>query len=151
MTRRDQDTKELLDETGYLTVHEFARHLKEYHPDVAVSFPVVYRMIEKGQLKATKVGSHNRIRAAEIARYVKEGNREIPPEPAPQKADAGQSTQSPDETDAPYKHAEYKSPRKVLPRADRQVPDPTEAHQLNPRELLRHGKRYNEKPKGKPS
>lgn len=59
---------------GYLTANGLCKYLHEYHPDRAVSYPTLKRLVDAGKIQATRVGGQVRISKTEIDRFVREGN-----------------------------------------------------------------------------
>ena len=64
---------------GYLSLQKFTKWLKQYHPIMQVSYPTARSMIDKGTLKALRVGKMHRISHAEGQRYIAHGKYENRP------------------------------------------------------------------------
>lgn len=65
-----------LERDGYLSLNQFVKYLKDYHPEAGMSYPTARRLIHDGKLRAIKQGNQYRVRRAEVERWVAEGNFE---------------------------------------------------------------------------
>lgn len=63
---------DLLKERGYLTINQLTRYLKECHPALAMSFPVLKRYCQKegSSLPCVEVGGQFRVLKSHIDAYV---------------------------------------------------------------------------------
>lgn len=69
----DQSLSEILEERGWLTLNQFVSYVKEVEPIKALSYPAMLRYVDKGLLKAEKVGGQRRISKDCIEHYLKYG------------------------------------------------------------------------------
>lgn len=83
--RTPPSVKELLEERGYLTIHQLEMYLKQYFPKRAVSGPTLKRYLDRGYFQYTKVHTHYRIDKESIDYYCEHGTEGAiqPPPPSP--------------------------------------------------------------------
>lgn len=69
----------LLDQ-GYLNTHDLCEYLRAFYPHAYISHPTLYRLIKADppKVEAIKIGNAFRVRAEEIERFVRFGNRTSP-------------------------------------------------------------------------